>query len=243
MDGFDALLFVASIAAGIIASIAGFGIGSVLTPLLALSSPMGLAVAAVSIPHFVATAYRAILMRSSIDLSVLRSFGLMSAAGGLVGALLLGFAKSAWLSLLLAGLMAFVAIGSWAGWLQKMRFEGVWAWVAGGLSGVLGGLVGNQGGIRAGAMLGLGVSKEALVATATAIGVVVDAVRMPVYLLRNGADLLEIGTQIAVCTMGVMVGTAVGKRVLDRMSERVFRHALNGLLLMLAGVLAVQAVR
>lgn len=243
MGWFEGLLLVASVLAGIIASVAGFGIGSVLTPLLALHAPMGVAVAAVSIPHFVATTYRAMLMRASIDWSVLRSFGLMSAAGGLVGALLLGFAKSDGLAYLLAGLMAFVAIGSWLGWLQRMRFEGPIAWVAGALSGVLGGLVGNQGGIRAGAMLGLGVSKEAFVATATAIGVIVDAVRMPVYLARSGAELARVWPSIALCTAGVLVGTVIGKRVLNVISERAFRHTLNVLLLMLSVVLIAQTLR
>lgn len=44
------LLFLAAIVAGAIASLAGFGIGSVLTPLLAMSAGAKEAVIAVSIP-------------------------------------------------------------------------------------------------------------------------------------------------------------------------------------------------
>ena len=44
--------------AGGIASIAGFGIGSLLTPLLASHYDMRAAVGAVSIPHVIATAIR-----------------------------------------------------------------------------------------------------------------------------------------------------------------------------------------
>jgi uncharacterized membrane protein YfcA len=52
------LLFLASILAGAIAALAGFGIGSFLTPLLALSVGTKEAVIAVSIPHLVATGTR-----------------------------------------------------------------------------------------------------------------------------------------------------------------------------------------
>src|SRR5688572_14585648 len=55
---FELILFAAAAASGAIASVVGFGIGSVLTPLLAVRIPTQLAVAAVSIPHFFATALR-----------------------------------------------------------------------------------------------------------------------------------------------------------------------------------------
>ena len=47
------LLTLAGIVAGAIAAISGFGIGSILTPLLAASIGTKLAVAVVSIPHFI----------------------------------------------------------------------------------------------------------------------------------------------------------------------------------------------
>src|SRR2546430_1293482 len=51
-----------------------------------------------------------------------------------------------------------------------MRFRGrVAALIGGALSGLLCGLVGNQGGIRAAALLGFDVETQAFVATATAV--------------------------------------------------------------------------
>ena len=44
-------------------------------------------------------------------------------------------------------------------------FHGWAAWIAGAMSGFLGGLVGNQGGIRTAAMLGFEVPRQAFVAT------------------------------------------------------------------------------
>ena len=64
---FDALALIVSVAAGAIAAVTGFGIGSLLTPLLALQVDTRLAVAAVSVPHVVGTALRFWHLRSSVD--------------------------------------------------------------------------------------------------------------------------------------------------------------------------------
>jgi uncharacterized membrane protein YfcA len=82
------LLTFAGIVAGAIAAISGFGIGSILTPLLAAWMGTKLAVALVSIPHFIGTALRFAVIRQHVNRRVLWSFGITSAAGGLIGALL-----------------------------------------------------------------------------------------------------------------------------------------------------------
>jgi hypothetical protein len=221
--------------AGAIASVAGFGIGSVLTPLLGYQVGLKLAVAAVSIPHFAGTAWRLWLLRRDVDRGVLASFGLASAGGGLAGALLHQAFQSAWLTYLLASLLVFVGVSGLTGLAARIRFEGPWAWVAGIVSGGLGGLVGNQGGIRAGAMLGLHVSKQAFIATATAIGLMVDLARMPVYAVTAGAALLPLWPSIAIATAGVLAGTVLGTRMLRHIPEALFRR-LVALLVLALGV-------
>src|SRR5687768_16133793 len=180
--GFEALLVVSAVAAGAVAAITGFGIGSLLTPVLAMQIDARLAVAAVSIPHVVGTAFRFWLLGGRVDRRVLWSFGLTSAAGGLAGALLQERATAPWLSVLFGALLLFTATAELTGLAERMRFRGPAAWIAGGVSGLLGGLVGNQGGIRSAALLGLDLQKTAFVATTTAVGLIVDGARVPVYL-------------------------------------------------------------
>src|SRR5688500_2422215 len=100
----------AALIAGGIASIAGFGIGSVLTPALSLWLDAKVAVALVSIPHFIGTALRFWLLEGRADRRVLWSFGLASAVGGLAGALIGLVFTSPGLMRLLAVLLLFVAV-------------------------------------------------------------------------------------------------------------------------------------
>lgn len=54
----ESLILLVSVLAGGIAAVTGFGIGSLLTPVLALQVDTRLAVAAVSVPHVIGTAIR-----------------------------------------------------------------------------------------------------------------------------------------------------------------------------------------
>jgi uncharacterized membrane protein YfcA len=240
---FDALAIFVSVAAGAIAAVTGFGIGSLLTPLLALQVDTRLAVAAVSIPHVAGTALRFWHLRTQVDRRVFWNFGLTSAAGGLVGALLYDWASNRWLTIVFGILLLFAAASEITGLARRMRFHGSVVWIAGAASGALGGLVGNQGGIRSAALLGFDLPKATFVATATAVGLLVDGARMPVYLLTQHAELGAIWRSIAVATLGVTVGTVLGARALDWIPDSWFRRVLALILALLGGAMLIKGMR
>jgi uncharacterized protein len=233
-------MFEAAVLAGALAAVTGFGIGSLLTPLLSLQIDTRLAVAAVSVPHAVGAALRLWLLAGAVDRRVFWSFGLTSAAGGLVGALLQGWASSPWLTMLFGGLLLFAAGSEFSGLAGTLRFKGQVGWIAGALSGALGGLVGNQGGLRSAALLGFGLSKESLVATATAVGLVVDGARMPIYLATQHQEMITNGVAIAIATLGVVLGTLLGGRALAWIPDMWFRRVLA---VVLAGLGVAMVVR
>ncbi|MBI2185820.1 MAG: sulfite exporter TauE/SafE family protein [Acidobacteria bacterium] len=181
---FELVLALSAVAGGAIAGVTGFGIGSLLTPALAWQVDARLAVAAVSIPHVIGTAFRFWLLGGRIDRRVLGSFGVMSAAGGLTGALIQAETTTPILMVIFGILLLFSAAAELTGLGQRMRFEGPVAYLAGALSGLLGGLVGNQGGIRSAALLGVDLPKHAFVGTATAVGLMVDGARVHRVLVR-----------------------------------------------------------
>lgn len=230
---FGAALFGIAAVAGGVASVAGFGIGSLITPFLSLALDTKLAVAVVSIPHLIATGMRLWMLRGHVDRRVLRGFGLMSAAGGLVGAILHARIAAPALTLVFGAILVFAGFTGATGLSRKMRFHGIGAWIAGAVSGGLGGLVGNQGGIRSAALLGFDLSKESFVATATAIGLIVDAARMPVYFWGEREGILGSGKWIALSVLGVVVGTLVGAKFLKRLPETSFRRIVSACILAL----------
>jgi uncharacterized membrane protein YfcA len=230
---FQLLLAAASIAAGAIAAVTGFGIGSILTPVVALQTGTKIAVAAVAIPHFVGTAQRFWILRRHVDRRVLLGFGIASAIGGLTGALLHQRASGRALAIAFGSLLLLAAISELTGWIARVRWGRRVGWIAGAISGLFGGLVGNQGGIRSAAMLGFEVPKESFVATATAVGLFVDVARLPVYLILEGREVARLWPLLVLSTLCVVLGTLVGTRMLRRLDERVFRRAVAVLLLML----------
>ena len=233
---------VAAIAAGAIASLAGFGIGSLLTPLLAIKTGISVAVAGVSIAHFCGTAVRFFLLRKSLNIRVFISFGLASAAGGLIGALLHNAFQNIVLTIIFGCLLVFVGVMGLTGYSEKMRFTGVFTWLAGGLSGLFGGLVGNQGGIRSAALLGFKMEKGEFVATATGIALLVDLARVPVYLAVQWAQIKEIRLYILLAVSAVILGTLGGKKILEKVPERLFKRIVSAIIL-LVGILVLVQVR
>src|SRR5947207_3678020 len=230
---FQFLLAAASVIAGAIAAVTGFGIGSLLTPVLALRTGTKIAVAAVAIPHFIGTAQRFWILRRHVDRRVLLGFGIASAIGGLAGALLHERVSGRALAVAFGCLLLLASMSELTGWINHVRWGRLAGWVAGALSGLLGGLVGNQGGIRSASMLGFDVPKESFVATATAVGLFVDVARLPVYLILEGREVVRLWPLLVLSTLCVVIGTLVGTRLLGRIDERVFRRAVAILLFVL----------
>jgi uncharacterized membrane protein YfcA len=230
----DFAIVVISLLAGAIASVTGFGIGSLITPALSLVIGTKLAVATVAAPHFIATVIRFWMLRGHLDKQVFLSFGLMSAAGGFLGALLYAIFATPALTLIFGCVLIFAGFMGSTNLSQKLRFHGAGAWIAGGVSGLFGGMVGNQGGIRSAALLGFNIPKESFVATATAVGLVVDGFRIPVYFWNQGYEvILGNAKWFYLTTVGVVIGTLLGARLLRHLNDQTFYRLVSGFIFLL----------
>jgi hypothetical protein len=230
---FAAVVLLAGTLAGAVAAVSGFGIGSLLTPLLAWQVGTKVAVSAVAVPHVIGTAARFVKLRAHVDGPAFRRFGILSAVGGLLGALINARVKAPVLSVVLGVLLVFAGLSGLLGLGERLRFGPRTAWVAGAASGLFGGLVGNQGGIRSAGLLGFDLPKERFVATATAVALVVDGARLPVYVWTGWRALLDLWRELLAATAGVLIGTLVGVRLLRRIPERIFRPGVSVLIILL----------
>ena len=235
MDLFTAVALGAAIAAGAVAAVAGFGIGSILTPVLSTQVDVRLAIAAVSLPHLVGTAVRFLLVRTHIDRDVLVGFGLASAIGGLAGAALQAVVQSAVLAIVFAALLLFAGVSSLTGLSQRLRFRGRGAALVGGAAGA-DHADHDRRSVRARSHDALRVSTD----------VAGNSYRRrpadpgwPRYTVRPdgwrcGVRRRSItGPLILILSVGATIGTLAGQWTLRRMPERVFRRVVGVLLLLL----------
>ena len=226
-DWFPIAATALAVAAGATASVVGFGIGSLLAPVIAVRYGIGAAVAMVALPHLAASLLRAWRLRGHFRRDVIVRFGLLSAAGGLAGALLYARLGGPALTTALGALLLVTAIAGLTGWTERWHPRGPIVWGLGALSGLFGGLAGNQGGIRAAALSAFGLGPAEFVAASTAAGVLVDVARTPVYLLRERATLAAAAPLLAALVAGTLMGTLLGERVLFGIAPQVFRRVVS----------------
>ena len=232
---FEIILVLVSILGGGLATIADFGIGSFIIPLLSLEIGTGPAIIGVSIAHFLGTSFHFYMWREFVNRKVLLAFGLPSAAGGIIGALLNSAIYNNILTVIFGSLLIFAGIMGLTGLTEKLRFTGKVGWISGALSGLLGGLVGNQGGIRSASMLGFGLTAKEYIATAAGIALMVDIARIPIYVVLQSAEIVAIWRYVALASIGVFIGTFLGGWMLRKIPEKIFRIGVS-LIIYLVGI-------
>lgn len=220
-----------SLIAGLVASISGAGIGSLITPTLAFEIDLKLAIAVVAIPHLAGSAVRFWMMRRDVDREVLLTFGVMSAIFGILGALLHAYTQNQWLVILFGVLLVLAGLAGMLGLHERVRLGRTGGYAAGAVSGFLGGWAGEQGGFRSAALLGFNVSRDAFIATATAVGLIIDVSRTPVYLWTQWERLSSLWGLIALLTTGVVAGTVAGRYLLARIPQDAFKRIVSGAIL------------
>jgi uncharacterized membrane protein YfcA len=79
------------------------------------------------------------------------------------------------------------------------------------------------------------------VATATAVALFVDGARLPVYLATQGDAIARVWPLVSAATIGVVIGTALGMRVLRQIPEPLFRKGIAVVLILLGAYMVLVA--
>ena len=119
-----------------------------------------------------------------------------------VGALLYTRFSNDALTLTLGLLLLSTALATLVDLPSRVRVTRIVVGVLGLLSGLFGGLAGNQGGLRAAAMLSLSLSPVRYVATATATAMLVDIVADTDLRLARWRRAHDIGSSVECCDCG-----------------------------------------
>jgi uncharacterized membrane protein YfcA len=224
------LLSIGAIVGSTIGGVAGFGTGVITIPAIAWALGAKATVPVLTVAMLLGNGARVWFSRGEVDGRVVAAFLAGAIPSGIAGAVLYSRVESEWISRIL-GTFMLVAVPA-RRWLSR---HGVWIRLrhfpaVGAAFGFLSSLVGAVGPITSPFFLGYGLRKGAYIATDALCSVGMYVVRGFVF---RRYDLMT-GPTIAVgLYMGlIMIGGAyIGRRLLDRMSERTFLRIIEALLL------------
>lgn len=234
---FALAVLIVAFAGGVMTAVAGMGVGSVLVPLLALRLDFKLAIAAAALPHLIATAVRAVRLRKKVDTAVFRYFGIVCVIASFAGAVAQPRVPTTIIVDVFAGLLVLAGLGGLTGLSEQARGGKKTALVGGSLSGFFGGIAGEQGGFRTIGLLAFNLEKAAFVATSTAIGVLIDVVRVPVYWIEQGGKIRPTLTLVAVACVGAVAGVFLGEKLFRHLPQQHFRRTISAIITVIGGLL------
>lgn len=246
---------VIALAAGAAAGLtffSGFGLGTLLLPVLALFFSVELAVALTAVVHFLNNLLKVALLGRHAERRTLVAFGVLAMVGAYAGAeALLWLAGREPLTTYRLGpiecqvtpvklTVAVLLIGFTLGDLRPARTTslvfGRGPLMAGGLlSGFFGGLSGHQGALRSAFLIRSGLTKEQFLGTSVVLACLVDLARLSVY--ASGffwERVLERPDILGAAVGGALVGTLLGNRLLPKVTLGAIHRLVSLLVLALA---------
>lgn len=228
------LIFVACFLTGLITLITGFGLGTLLAPIFTLIYNVKIALFLVALIHLTNNCFKFFLFHKAIDLKVFKRFGLISLVGAMAGASLFGLFSTLWLKKVYGAFLIWSGTSELLSRDQRKPIPRKWELGGGFMSGFLGGLIGAQGAIRAAYLLNYPLSKEAFIATGTAISILVDLARIPIYLFSEKVMFFQLNPYLVLgVIIAALAGTRIGKHLLHNLSLNLFRKIISITLIIL----------
>jgi uncharacterized membrane protein YfcA len=218
------IFLIASYLAAVAATIAGFGSSTLLIPVAVLFLDIKTAVFVVAVFHLFNNLFKIRLFGKNVDFKIFLLFGLPSILFAFTGALLISVIPIYVVETVLGVFLIVYAVYSLINprfGIQKSKANAV---VGGGLSGFLAGLLGLGGAVRGAFLVAFNLPKEAYIATSAAIALVIDATRIPTYLVtKTVQDSSSYILLPFLCVMAYL-GVRTGKIFLKRINQDTFRR-------------------
>jgi uncharacterized membrane protein YfcA len=241
------VICLASLAVSGLTLFSGFGLGTVLTPVMAIFFPIETAVAVTAVVHFANNLFKLALFGRQADWNVSLRFGLPALGASFAGAWVL--VKVAALEplfsysvigaellvtpvKLLVGLLIVFFAGQELRGGKKQAIPAAWLPLGGVVSGFFGGLSGNQGAFRSAFLLGAGLGKDAFIATGVVLACIVDITRLGVYAGMAGSHMIIDNTGLVVAaSLSAFLGVHYSRKVLKKMTIQTVRVLVGVMLL------------
>jgi uncharacterized protein len=253
------VIVIASFLAALLTLFSGFGLGTLLMPVVAAFFPVVTAVAITAFVHLLNNLFKLTALWRDIHWRTTLHFGLPALMATVPGAWLLAtmssFAPVATYSVarldaeitpvkfVVGILLILFALIEWFSLATRLHIDSRYLPFGGLLSGFFGGLSGHQGAFRSTFLLHSGLDTRGFVACNAAIAAIVDITRLAVYgfnlpILLADVDISLLVAATLAAFLGVMAGRAgIHKVTLDLVQKLVAVMLLILGVLLAAGVL------
>jgi hypothetical protein len=224
-----ALAAVAALAASTLAAVAGFGGAAVLLPVLAAGFGVREAIPILTVAQLIGNGSRVWFNRRELDVPLVGWFALGGVPAALIGGALFATAPLPWLRRLVGLFLLLTVV-----WRHRRggtpRLSRPAFAPLGAVSSLLSALVGSVGPLMAPFFLASGLVKGAYIGTEALATVVMHAFKLVAYAGLSVLSVHAISLGLALGPV-MIVGSYVGKRIVERMPERVFVVIIEAVLL------------
>ena len=204
-----------------------------MVPVLGFFYPLPITLLFSGIIHWFGNIWKVALFRSGFNLRLLVLFGVVGLVTSYLGAYIsLGANEEILLRVLgafLAGYALFVAFQS----KFKIPAGNAMAIFGGGLSGFFAGMFGIGGAIRSAFLSAFDLPKAVFIATAGAIGLLVDSTRIITYFIGGATLPRELWYGLILFIPVSFIGARIAKKVVDRIPQNKFRIVIAVFLLVI----------
>lgn len=208
-----------------IASSVGFGASTILLPLSLLYFDFKTALTLVAFFHLFGTFFRSYFFRAGLDRKVLLQFGVPSVIFGIIGA---GLANQLTETLLKQFLGAFLIFyGLFSLWRKDFQVKPKLTnlVLGGSLSGIIAGLIGTGGALRATFLSSFKRKKAEYLATTAIVALMVDLTRIPVYLKQGFLSSTLFGA-LPFLFVTAFIATYLGKQIANFLPAKLFEKVV-----------------
>jgi len=221
-----------TIFASALGTVSGFGISTLMVPVMLLFLPYAEALLFVGVVHWFGDIWKLFLFKRGGSWKLLLAFGIPGVIAAYIGAKLTFEIPTEILSrfvgLFLVAYVAFITLRP----KFKIKPNNTSAFIGGGFSGLLGGLTGVGGGaIRAVVLTAFNLQKEVYVFTTGMVGATVDASRIAGYFIGGTRINHVLLVGIPFFILMSFLGVKIGKVLVDKIPQEKFRFVVAFFLL------------
>lgn len=226
------IITLVTIVASCVGTLSGFGVGTIMTPILLLFLPISHAIFLIAIIHWFHNIWKIIFFRYGIKWDVFIYFGLPSIGASILGALLVHGHQPILLLFLGIFLIAY-SIFLFISPNIKLPYTKFNALIGGGISGFLAGIFGIRGALRSVFLTSYDFSRATYLGTIGAISMLLDTTRITIYWLSGISlpETMRLGMLLFVPAS--FVGAYIGRYFVIRIPHEKFRFVIAVFLLIM----------